>query len=45
MVVVDTSGMVGGIYGQLVKYHKVELLQPDLVVGLQRGEELDPSSA
>ena len=41
-VVVDTSGLVSGIYGQLVKYHKVELLQPDLVVGLQRGEELDP---
>ena len=42
LVIVDTSGMVSGIYGQLVKYHKVELLQPDLVVGLQRGEELDP---
>ena len=42
LVVVDTSGLVSGIYGQLVKYHKVELLQPDLVVGLQRGEELDP---
>ena len=41
-VVVDTSGMVSGIYGQLVKYHKVEMLRPDLVVGLQRGEELDP---
>jgi polynucleotide 5'-kinase involved in rRNA processing len=42
LVVVDTSGMVSGIYGQLVKYHKVEMLRPDLVVGLQRGEELDP---
>jgi polynucleotide 5'-hydroxyl-kinase GRC3/NOL9 len=42
LVVVDTSGMVSGIYGQLVKYHKVEMLQPDLVVGLQRGQELDP---
>ena len=42
LVVVDTSGMVSGVYGQLVKYHKVEMLQPDLVVGLQRGEELDP---
>lgn len=41
-VVVDTSGLVSGIYGQLVKYHKVEMLQPDLVVGLQRGGELDP---
>ena len=42
LVVVDTSGMVSGIYGQLVKFHKVEMLEPDLVVGLRRGEELDP---
>jgi polynucleotide 5'-hydroxyl-kinase GRC3/NOL9 len=42
LVAIDTSGMVGGIYGQLVKFHKVEMLEPDLVVGLRRGEELDP---
>ena len=42
LVVVDTSGMVSGIWGQLVKYYKVDLLEPDLVVGIQRGEELDP---
>ena len=42
LVVVDTSGMVSGIWGQLVKYYKVDLLEPDLVVGLQRGEELEP---
>jgi polynucleotide 5'-hydroxyl-kinase GRC3/NOL9 len=41
-VVVDTSGLVSGVYGQILKYHKVEMLQPDLVVGLQRGEELQP---
>lgn len=41
-VVVDTSGLVSGIYGQLLKYHKLELLKPDLVVGLQRGEEVGP---
>ena len=41
-VVVDTSGMVSGVYGQLLKYHKMQLVRPDLVVGLQRGEELDP---
>jgi polynucleotide 5'-hydroxyl-kinase GRC3/NOL9 len=41
-VVVDTSGMVSGIAGQILKYHKVEMLGPDLVVGLQRGEELLP---
>lgn len=42
LVVVDTSGLVSGISGQVLKYHKVEMLSPDLVVGLQRGEELIP---
>jgi polynucleotide 5'-kinase involved in rRNA processing len=42
LVVVDTSGLVSGVYGQILKYHKVELLQPDVVIGLQRGEELEP---
>src|SRR5205823_14773340 len=42
LVVVDTSGLVAGVYGQILKYHKIELVQPDTVVGLQRGEELEP---
>jgi polynucleotide 5'-hydroxyl-kinase GRC3/NOL9 len=42
LVIVDTSGVVSGIYGQILKFHKVELLQPDVLIGLQRGEELDP---
>jgi polynucleotide 5'-hydroxyl-kinase GRC3/NOL9 len=42
LAVVDTSGLVSGVYGQILKYHKVELLQPDVVIGLQRGEELEP---
>jgi polynucleotide 5'-hydroxyl-kinase GRC3/NOL9 len=42
LVVVDTSGLVSGVYGQILKYHKIELIQPDIVIGLQRGEELDP---
>ncbi|MGZ4146808.1 MAG: Clp1/GlmU family protein, partial [Actinomycetota bacterium] len=41
-VVLDTTGVVSGVYGQILKYHKVEMVQPDLVVGLQRGEELQP---
>jgi polynucleotide 5'-hydroxyl-kinase GRC3/NOL9 len=41
-VVVDSSGLVSGVHGQILKYHKVEMLRPDLVVGLQRGEELLP---
>lgn len=42
LVVVDTSGLVSGVYGQILKYHKVELLEPDVVIGVARGEELDP---
>ena len=42
LVVIDTSGLVSGVYGQILKYHKIELLQPDVVIGLQRGEELGP---
>jgi hypothetical protein len=41
-IVVDTSGLVSGIYGQILKYHKVEMLRPDWSSG-QRGEELPPS--
>lgn len=41
-VVVDTSGLVAGVQGQILKYHKAEMLRPDLVVGLERGEELQP---
>lgn len=42
LLVVDSGGLVSGIQGQILKYHKTEVLQPDLVVGLQRGEELQP---
>jgi polynucleotide 5'-kinase involved in rRNA processing len=41
-VVVDTSGFVAGIVGQVLKFHKLELARPRYVVGLQRGEELEP---
>lgn len=42
LVILDTSGLVSGIYGQQLKYHKLELVNPDVVIALQRGEELDP---
>ena len=42
LVVMDSSGLVSGVHAQILKYHKVEMLRPDLVVGLQRGEELLP---
>lgn len=42
LVVVDTSGLVSGVYGQILKFHKIEQLAPDTVIALQRGEELEP---
>lgn len=42
LVVVDTTGLVSGVYGQLLKGYKIHLLQPDLVIGLERGQELTP---
>jgi polynucleotide 5'-kinase involved in rRNA processing len=30
------------VYGQILKFHKTALLQPELIIGLARGEELDP---
>jgi polynucleotide 5'-hydroxyl-kinase GRC3/NOL9 len=42
IVVVDTTGVVSGVTGQTLKYHKMELCRPDMVVGLQRGAELEP---
>jgi polynucleotide 5'-kinase involved in rRNA processing len=42
LVVVDTTGLVSGVYGQILKFHKTALLQPELVIGLARGEELEP---
>jgi polynucleotide 5'-kinase involved in rRNA processing len=42
LVVVDTTGLVSGVYGQVLKFHKVAVLRPDLVVGLARGGELEP---
>jgi polynucleotide 5'-kinase involved in rRNA processing len=42
LIVVDTGGEIGGIRGQLLNYYEVDVLEPDLVVGLTRGENLEP---
>lgn len=42
LVVVETGGSISGVAGETLKYHKVELLRPDLVITLQRGGELEP---
>ncbi|HEX2032383.1 MAG TPA: Clp1/GlmU family protein [Actinomycetota bacterium] len=42
VVVVDTTGLVSGVYGQILKFNKLSVLHPDVVIGLERGEELQP---
>lgn len=42
IVIVDTSAMVSGVYAEILKYHKLDLIRPASVVGFQRGQELDP---
>lgn len=42
LVVIDTTGAVSGVVGQTLKYHKMELCRPELVVALQRGAEMEP---
>jgi polynucleotide 5'-hydroxyl-kinase GRC3/NOL9 len=42
IILVDTTGLIGGTLGQVLKLHKMELLRPDFVVGFQRGGELEP---
>lgn len=42
LVVLDTTGAVSGVVGQTLKYHKMELCRPEVVVALQRGGEMEP---
>jgi polynucleotide 5'-kinase involved in rRNA processing len=42
LVVVDTSSLVSGLYGQSLKFFKMDLVNPDVVVAFQRGAELEP---
>ncbi len=42
LVVLDTAGTISGVIGQTLKYHTAELCRPEVVVGLQRGAELEP---
>jgi polynucleotide 5'-kinase involved in rRNA processing len=42
LIVVDTSGYISGVYAEVLKYRKLQLVRPDAVVGFQRGEELEP---
>ncbi len=42
VVIVDTTAVVSGVAGETLKYHKAELCRPEVVVALQRGEEMEP---
>jgi polynucleotide 5'-kinase involved in rRNA processing len=42
LVVVDTSSLVSGIYGQSLKFFKMDLIAPDYIVAFERGGELEP---
>lgn len=42
LVIVDTSTLISGTSAEILKFHKLDLVCPDHVVGFQRGEELDP---
>jgi polynucleotide 5'-hydroxyl-kinase GRC3/NOL9 len=42
LIIVDTSGMIDGVSGQMLKLAKAELCRPRHVVALARGGELEP---
>ncbi len=42
MTIVDTSGLIDGVGGQLLRLTEAELCRPHHVVGLARGGELEP---
>jgi polynucleotide 5'-hydroxyl-kinase GRC3/NOL9 len=42
LIVVDTTGFLSGINAQTLKYFKMDLIAPDVVVGFERGGELEP---
>lgn len=42
LIIVDTSGLIAGVAGQMLKLTKAELCRPHHVVALARGGELEP---
>ncbi len=41
-IIIDTTGFVRGIYARELKFQKASLINPDLIVALQKDEELKP---
>jgi polynucleotide 5'-kinase involved in rRNA processing len=42
MIIVDTTSLVSGLYGQTLKFFKLDAVEPDFVVAFERGGELEP---
>jgi len=42
VVIIDTTAVASGVAGETLKYHKTELCRPEMIVALQRGEEMEP---
>ncbi len=42
LIVIDSASLVSGIYGQTLKYFKLDLISPDYVVAFEHGGELEP---
>lgn len=42
MIIIDTTSLVSGIYGQALKYHKIDMIHPDKIVAFERGGEMEP---
>ncbi|MCX7857312.1 MAG: Clp1/GlmU family protein [Deltaproteobacteria bacterium] len=41
LIIVDTSGLVSGPHGRDLKIKKIKSLTPDLIIGIQRKDELE----
>ncbi|MGH2753895.1 MAG: Clp1/GlmU family protein [Actinomycetota bacterium] len=42
LVVIDTTSLISGIYGQSLNFFAMDLIHPDYVLGFERGGELEP---
>lgn len=40
-LVIDTTGLIAGPLGRVFKHYKIELLDPDIIIGLERASELE----
>jgi polynucleotide 5'-hydroxyl-kinase GRC3/NOL9 len=41
-VIIDTCGFISADGGQVLKHYQIDLVDPDVIVCLQRGEECEP---